>query len=135
MVVEEQAFAKINLTLDVLSKRGDGYHSIASVMQTIDLCDTLFLSESSEPGVQLSCESHIAEEIPEGEANLAWRGASMALKAIAETGRQTAPGHSLRLVKRIPAQAGLGGGSSDAAAALRAVNVLHGKVLRAEGLL
>lgn len=110
------SYAKVNFTLDVLSRRPDGYHNIASVMQTISLADRLELEATDEPGVQLVCDS---PGVPRGDANLAWRAAAEALR------RSGYPaGVLMRLHKQIPMQAGLGGGSSNAAAALRGVNHL-----------
>ncbi|MCS6777225.1 MAG: 4-(cytidine 5'-diphospho)-2-C-methyl-D-erythritol kinase [Chloroherpetonaceae bacterium] len=113
--------AKINLTLDVFSKRADGYHSIASVLQAISLHDTLQLIREAEPGVRFQCESVSGDPIPLDDTNLAVR----AVRAAMEAGHaHPATGVSIRLIKRIPVQAGLGGGSSNAAAALIGVNAL-----------
>src|SRR5579871_1449233 len=116
------AYAKINLTLDVFSKRADGYHSIASVLQMISLCDTLYLRRRAEPGIGFTCEAPTAFAVPTDATNLAVRAAEAVLAAAEE--RNTNSGVEIHLVKRIPAQAGLGGGSSDAAATLRGVNAL-----------
>lgn len=119
------AYAKINLTLDVFSKRADGYHSIASVMQTIGLHDTLVLTRRETPGIGFLCETPETIPVPADATNLVARAAQAALDAVA--GAQTVTGGvELRLIKRIPAQAGLGGGSSDAAAALVGMNALLG---------
>jgi 4-diphosphocytidyl-2-C-methyl-D-erythritol kinase len=105
------AFAKINLTLDILGRRADGYHELASVMQTVALCDTVALVPAPDGSRTLTCD------LPElaGPANLAMRAAD-ALAAEVD-----APGVALELRKEIPVQAGLGGGSSDAAAVLLAL--------------
>lgn len=108
--------AKVNYTLDVLSRRSDGYHNIASVMQTISLADTLAIEEKPEPGIEFHCD---APGVPADASNLACRAAALAL-----TEARCSRGVRLRLTKRVPAQAGLGGGSSDAAGALRGVNAL-----------
>lgn len=115
------AYAKINLTLDVFSKRADSYHSIASILQAISLHDTLTLIRRPEPGVVFTCESPPAFAIPTDATNLVVRAALAALEA---TGKSQEAGVQINLVKRIPSQAGLGGGSSDAAAALLGVNTL-----------
>src|SRR5579884_492128 len=120
------AYAKINLTLDVFSKRADGYHSMASVMQTISLCDTLSRQRRSEPGVRLTCDAPASFAVPVDATNLAYRAAEAALAAASEEGKAVEAGVVIHLEKRIPAQAGLGGGSSDAAAALVGVNALLG---------
>lgn len=126
--------AKINLTLDVFSKRADGYHSMASVMQAISLADTLHLTPRREPGIAFTCEAPEAFAVPADATNLAVRAARAALDAAAEAGRKIAAGVAIHLVKRIPAQAGLGGGSSNAAAALLGVNALLGLNLDAQTL-
>lgn len=113
------AFAKINLTLDVFSKRADGYHGIASVLQAISLCDILEILPTSEPGIRFTCEAPDAPDVPSDATNLVVRAARAALDA-----RGVETGLSLHLQKRVPSQAGMGGGSSDAAATLRGVNRL-----------
>ena len=115
--------AKINWTLEVLGRREDGYHEIKSVMQTIDLCDELWV-EASENSL-LETEDWKAL----GADDLVVR----AVKAVEERVRRALPVRA-RLVKRIPAASGLGGGSSDAAAVMRCVNRLHGLGLSTEDL-
>ena len=111
----EGAFAKLNLTLDVLGKREDGYHDLQSVMQTISIRDDVEIDlDTGKPWV-LHCDK---EGIPEDESNLAWKAAKAFFK---ETGKDP-NGLEIRITKRIPSQAGLGGGSADAAAVLRALN-------------
>ncbi len=119
-----RAFAKINLTLDVFSKRADGYHSLASVMQAISLHDTLILTRREEPGLGFTCDAPAAAEIPADATNLVYRAAQAVLTAAEEAGHRLGGGVALHLVKRIPAQAGLGGGSSDAAATLLGTDAL-----------
>jgi len=111
-VIQEKAYAKINLGLKVLGKRPDGYHNILTVMQTVSLHDTLTVSETGGE-ISLAC-SH--PDVPAGPSNLAYQ-AALALKR--ESGMDK--GVHIELEKRIPVGAGLGGGSSDAAAALRAL--------------
>jgi 4-diphosphocytidyl-2-C-methyl-D-erythritol kinase len=107
-----RAYAKINLTLDVLGYRADGYHDLATVMQTVDLYDTICLSATEDNRVQLVCTK------PElsNDDNLAARAAHLVRQRLAI--RQ---GVLIELHKRIPMAAGLGGGSSDAAAVLLAL--------------
>ena len=119
-----RAFAKINLTLDIFSLRADGYHSMASVMQVISLHDTLTLTRREEPGIGFNCDAPAAAEIPADATNLVYRAAQSALTAAEAAGNRIEGGVALHLIKRIPAQAGLGGGSSDAAATLVGVNAL-----------
>jgi 4-diphosphocytidyl-2-C-methyl-D-erythritol kinase len=116
-----RAFAKINLTLDVFSKRPDGYHGIASVMQAISLHDTLTFSRTAETELIFTCDGPESEGVPTGSENLVVRAATEALERSSHTG-----GVSIHLHKQTPSQAGLGGGSSDAAAALIGVNRLLG---------
>ena len=116
----EKAYAKVNLTLAVGEKRPDGYHEVVSVMQRISLCDTL-TAEQTREGITLTCSD---PALPSGEENLAHRAASLFFR---ET--RIAGGAALTLEKRIPSQAGLGGGSSDAASALLALRKLYAPAL------
>ena len=116
----EKAYAKVNLTLAVGEKRLDGYHEVVSVMQRVSLCDTL-TAEQTREGITLTCSD---PALPSGEENLAHRAASLFFR---ETG--IAGGAALTLQKRIPSQAGLGGGSSDAASALLALRKLYAPAL------
>ena len=111
----EGAFAKLNLTLDVLDKRPDGYHDIKSVMQTISLRDDVEIDIGTGKPWSLQCTM---EGIPTDETNLAWKAAKLYFDTIGKD----PDGLEIRILKRIPAQAGLGGGSADAAAVLRALN-------------
>ena len=123
------ACAKINLTLDVFSKRADGYHSIATVMQAISLHDTLTFAHSAEPGIEFTCDAPDSPDIPVDASNLVVRAAQTVLDYAAQNGGNLTDGIRIHLVKRIPSQAGLGGGSSDAAAALRGTASLHNLVI------
>ena len=112
------AAAKINWTLEVLGKRSDGYHEIRSVMQTIDLCDDITLSPADDVSLALDGDAGaLANEGP--TANLAYRAAQLLRERIGHAG-----GAEIGLTKRIPMAAGLGGGSSDAAAVLRGLRLL-----------
>ena len=111
----EGAPAKINLTLDVLGKREDGYHDLRSVMQTVSIRDDVEIDVGTGKAWSLSCDR---EGIPQDETNLAWKAA----KVFCETARVDPNGLSIRITKRIPSGAGLGGGSADAGAVLRALN-------------
>jgi 4-diphosphocytidyl-2-C-methyl-D-erythritol kinase len=104
------AFAKINLSLRVLGKRPDGYHEIDTVLQTISLHDTIRLTLTETPEIVFSCDDR---SLPTGADNLVYRAAT-ALQIRFSSGK----GARIRLEKRIPAQAGLGGGSSNAAVTL-----------------
>ena len=112
------AFAKINLTLRVLGRRRDGYHELRTTFQSVALRDTLLLQASAGP-FSLVCTDPAC---PEDDRNLVWQAARLVWR---ESGRRGAPhGVSVRLTKRIPLESGLGGGSSDAAAALRGFDQL-----------
>ena len=111
----EPAYAKVNLTLDVLGKRPDGYHDLQSVMQTISLRDDIEIDIGTGKPWKLVCSR---EDIPCDERNLAWKAA----KVYCEAMNKEPNGLEIRITKRIPSQAGLGGGSADAAAVLRALN-------------
>ena len=118
----EGAFAKINLTLDVLDKREDGYHDLRSVMQAVSIRDDVEIDVDTDSPWSLECSM---EGIPNDETNLAWKAAKIYYDA---TGLSTT-GLAIRINKRIPTEAGLGGGSADAAAVLRALNQHYGNPL------
>ena len=118
----EGAFAKLNLTLDVLDKREDGYHNIKSVMQTISVRDDIEIDVDTGKPWTLECSM---EGIPTDETNLAWKAA----KVYCDTMKKDPNGLAIRITKRIPSGAGLGGGSADAAAVLRALNRYFGEPL------
>ncbi len=111
----EGAFAKVNLTLDVLGKRADGYHDIQSVMQTISLRDDIQIELGTGKPWTILCDK---EGVPTDESNLCWKAAKLFFDAIGKD----PDGLEIRITKRIPLQAGLGGGSADGAAVLRALN-------------
>ncbi len=111
----ESAFAKLNLTLDVLGTRPDGYHDIQSVMQTISIRDDIEIDVGTKRPWVLHCDK---EGIPTDAKNLAWKAAAVFF----ETTGKDPEGLEIRITKRIPSEAGLGGGSADAAAVLRALN-------------
>lgn len=119
ITLQEGAFAKLNLTLDVLGKRDDGYHDLRSVMQTVSIRDDIEIDLGTESPWQLECSN---ESIPCDETNLAWKAAKVYFDA---TGKDP-NGLSIRILKRIPTEAGMGGGSADAAAVLRALNRHYG---------
>jgi 4-diphosphocytidyl-2-C-methyl-D-erythritol kinase len=113
-----RAFAKINLSLRVLGTRPDGYHELRTIFQSIALHDTLIIRTGRGP-FRLTCDD---PDCPSDSTNLVWRAAE---RLWTTAGRKGAPRDvAIDLVKRIPLQAGLGGGSSDAAAAFRALGRL-----------
>ncbi len=118
-----KAYAKVNLSLEVLRRRDDGYHDVATILQTVDLEDTLVINQADE----LSVECDEAEL--SGERNLAWKaGAALAERA------GIVPRAHIRIEKRIPVASGLGGGSADAAATLVGLNRLWRLDLSGEDL-
>lgn len=118
----EGAFAKLNLTLDVLGKREDGYHDLKSVMQTVSIRDDIEIDLGTGKPWCLKCDK---EGIPTDETNLAWKAAKLYCQRM----HKDPDGIEIRITKRIPSQAGMGGGSADAAAVLRALNRHYGAPL------
>ena len=125
--IEVKAYAKLNLTLDVLSRRGDGYHDLRMVMQSVALSDALRVSTGTGRGLAVSTDKSF---LPCDERNLA---AAAALRFQETTGTDLG-GVSIEIEKRIPVCAGMAGGSSDAAAVLRALDELAGTGLDAAAL-
>ena len=111
-ILEESAWAKLNLSLAVLGKRGDGYHELDMVMQSVSLHDDVRITVEERGDWSIA-----GENMPLDEHNLAWKAADA---YFADT--ELRPGLAIAIEKRIPSQAGLGGGSADAAAVLRALN-------------
>jgi 4-diphosphocytidyl-2-C-methyl-D-erythritol kinase len=113
-----KAFAKINLTLRVLGAREDGYHTLRTVFQSLALHDTLTFQ--AEPGAfRIGCDDPAC---PTDRSNLVWRAAEAVWGAAGRRGRPRDA--AVRIAKRIPLQSGMGGGSSDAAAAIRGLTAL-----------
>lgn len=127
--IKEKAWAKLNISLDVLGRRGDGYHDMAMVMQTVSLADEITISPA--PGISgIRAESDL-NFIPGDERNLAVKAAGCFFR---ETGIPPEP-MLISIRKSIPVGAGLAGGSADAAAVLRGLNREFGSPLDREGLL
>ncbi|MBQ1410119.1 MAG: 4-(cytidine 5'-diphospho)-2-C-methyl-D-erythritol kinase [Oscillospiraceae bacterium] len=131
IVLHETAPGKLNLTLDVLGQRPDGYHDLEMVMVSVSLCDSLTLELGTGEPWSVTCDR---SEIPDGPENLCWKAA----RAYCDAAGVDPDGLRIRVKKHIPAQAGMAGGSSDAAAVLRALNRHYGRFsdeeLRALGL-
>lgn len=123
----EKAYAKLNLTLDVLGKRSDGYHDLKSVMQTVSLYDQIELDLETGAPWKIICGR---EDIPCDERNLAWKAAKIFCDAV----QKDPGGITIRIEKHIPSGAGMGGGSADAAAVLRALNRFYGDPVSMEEL-
>ena len=112
----QRAYAKINIGLDVLRRRADGYHEVKMIMQTVDIYDELVLERRKEPGIELRMDN---SDLPSGGDNLICRAADLLFRE-----KKITEGVNISLTKRIPIAAGMAGGSADAAAALRGVNEL-----------
>jgi len=120
------AYAKLNLYLDITGKREDGYHTLETVMQSVDLADLVTVRKRSE-GISVSCSNPL---IPENEGNICHKAAKLFFEAAGLSG-----GAEIRIEKRIPSGAGLGGGSADAAGALYGLNLLYDNPLSGNELL
>lgn len=129
MMIELAAPAKVNLCLHVTGRRSDGYHDLVTLMQKIDLHDLISIELTDHPAVTLACDHN---GIPTDHSNHAVRAASAFLQAC---GRESNTGLKIKLGKRIPAAAGLGGGSSDGAAVLKGLNKLLDEPLSEERLM
>ena len=116
--VARKAYAKINIGLDVLRRREDGYHELKMIMQTVDICDELVFERTEEPGIVIQTDR---DELPVDGNNLIHKAADLLFreKGITE-------GVRITLIKRIPIAAGMAGGSSDAAATMWGLNELFG---------
>lgn len=125
MGIQIKANAKVNLFLDLGGVLLNGYHGIWTVMQSVSLADKIDV-ELAECGITVTCSD---SRIPTGEKNIAYKAAALFLQA---TGKED--GVRIRIEKHIPSQAGLGGGSADAAGVLLALNRLYGEPLSAQQL-
>lgn len=114
--IQLNAMAKINLGLDVLRKREDGYHEVRMIMQTVHIYDKIQLTRKKEPGISLTSSLRF---LPANEGNLAYRAAQLLMEEF-----QIQEGLVIHLQKNIPVAAGMAGGSTDAAAVLIGVNRL-----------
>lgn len=126
MSIELCARAKINLSLEVLGKRETGYHDLLSIMQSIDIYDKIYIEKSNSSGIVF--ETNMKNIFP--EHNLAYKAAERFLEETKETS-----GCFIRLQKNIPTEAGMAGGSTDAAGVLRGLNKLFGFPLSREELI
>lgn len=125
-MIRQRAYAKVNIGLDVLRRRPDGYHELKMIMQTVDICDDLTFARKREPGIQLRIDG---ADLPLDENNLVCRAAALLMKE-----KQIEEGVAITLEKRIPIAAGMAGGSADAAAAMRGLNALFEMGYSAEDL-
>lgn len=125
MDLELKSPCKINLLLNILGPRPDGFHELETVLQPVGLCDTLALAKTPA-GLELSCND---PSLPVDASNLVWRAAANFFAAAGIAG-----GVRIHLEKKVPREAGLGGGSANAATALRGLNQLFGRPLSGEVL-
>lgn len=114
--IYQKAYAKINIGLDVLRRRADGYHEVRMIMQTVDIFDELIIEKKAQAGIELQTDHR---ELPSDGSNLICKAAELLFRE-----RKITEGVKITLVKRIPIAAGMAGGSSDAAAAMRGLNAL-----------
>ncbi len=127
MKTEVLAQGKINLSLDILGKLPNGYHSVEMVMQAIPLCDRVMIECQAGEGISIVCDK---EGVPTDSRNSAYKGAKLFLEETGITARV-----KITLDKKIPAAAGMAGGSTDASAVLRGLNDIYGKPLKEERLM
>jgi 4-diphosphocytidyl-2-C-methyl-D-erythritol kinase len=112
------SYAKLNLYLEVLNKRKDGFHNIRTIFERISLCDKIFLKSRPDGKIRITSPS---KEIPKDKTNLAFKSAKILKSAL-----NIKEGVEIKIIKNIPVSAGLGGGSSNAAATLLGLNKLWG---------
>ena len=120
------AYAKVNLFLDITGRLDNGYHTLNTVMQQVELCDNVTVKVKDGTGISVSCD---VKDIPCDERNIAFRAAEAFLR---KTGIEAEI--SIDIEKRIPVMAGLGGSSADGAAVLIALNRMYGEILSGEEL-
>ena len=119
MTVTANAYAKLNLSLDVVGRRDDGYHLLRTIMQSVSLCDIITVSSCDEEGIHVYTSNAM---IADDKSNLAYKAAAAFFDAAQISDRSV----SISIEKNIPIQAGLAGGSADAAGVLRALDKLYG---------
>jgi 4-diphosphocytidyl-2-C-methyl-D-erythritol kinase len=124
--IELAGKAKINLSLDVLGKRPDGYHEVKMIMQTIDLCDRIFVDIIDE-GIEIECN---CPWVPNNSDNIAFKAANLIKEKYA-----ISKGVKIKIEKNIPVAAGLAGGSTDAASVLKGMNILFNLGISTEELM
>ena len=134
--VTELAPAKLNLYLKVLRKRPDGYHDIETLFERIDIFDKIIVSSTKE-GINIKCDN---PSVPTGKGSLCYKAAELmreksSAKSGSAFGGKATSGVAIKIEKRIPVAAGLGGGSSDAASILKALNNLWSLKLKREELM
>ncbi len=118
MTVKVKAYAKINLILDIVDRRNDGYHDLFMIMQSVGIYDTVSVTENKSETISITCSD---DDIPLDSRNIAWKAA----EAFFEVSRLKNKGIEINIEKRIPHAAGLAGGSADGAAVILALNKLY----------
>lgn len=118
MEVKVKAYAKINLMLDIINKRTDNYHDLFMIMQSINLYDTVTVSENKTKSISITCNNAY---IPLDSKNIAWKAA----EAFFQYTKKKNKGINIDIVKRIPHSAGIAGGSADGAAVITALNRIY----------
>ena len=118
MEVKVKAYAKINLMLDIVNRRNDGYHDLFMIMQSVSVYDTRTVTENKSKSISITCN---IDDIPLNNKNIAWKAA----EAFFEVTKKKNKGINIDIVKRIPHAAGLAGGSADGAAVLVALNKIY----------
>lgn len=116
--ITKKAYAKVNLGLDVIRRREDGYHEVRMIMQTVDICDVLTFTRQERPGIVVTTDK---EELPGDESNLIYKAARLVTETCS-----VREGIKIELQKRIPMAAGMAGGSTDAAAVFHGMNEVFG---------
>jgi 4-diphosphocytidyl-2-C-methyl-D-erythritol kinase len=114
--ISVKARAKINLSLDVIGKRQDGYHDIKTIMQTVELCDMVTISAAESNDIDVECD---CDKVPLGSGNIAYKAAELFTNRY-----KISKGVKIAIEKNIPITSGLAGGSADAAAAIKGMNRL-----------
>lgn len=118
MEVKVKVYAKINLMLDIVNRRNDGYHDLFMIMQSVSVYDTITVTENKSKSISITCN---IDDIPLNNKNIAWKAA----EAFFEATKKKNKGINIDIVKRIPHAAGLAGGSADGAAVLVALNKIY----------
>lgn len=127
MEVKVKAYAKINLLLDIVNRRNDGYHDLFMIMQSVGVYDTVTVTENKSKTISITCNK---PDIPTDNKNIAYKAAEAFFKAVQKKNK----GINIDIVKRIPHAAGLAGGSADGAAVLTALDRLYNTELGTDAL-
>lgn len=131
-LLDLKSSAKVNLTLDITGKLDNGYHTLESIFQEVPIYDTLAIALTDNKIIDVQCITKSSNEsVPSGEQNIAYKSAKKFLNAIGDSSH----GVSIGILKNIPSQAGLGGGSSNAACVLRALNQIFDSPLTNDELI